>query len=481
MMGFHQRLRRLHAGHSGLVLWYTLLAALVSAWFSAYTWFSLRARLYGELQETLTRRLEQVRDDVLPSRAGRPGALAREIEAVYSPEAANRFIRVTNATGGVLYVSGAPRDRSFDPTRVPSFAASGRVSPRVESGPAGGVYIAALAAGGDLVEMGASTTGIDDTLRKLVLTQLGGLPFVILVAAGGGLVLVRQALKPVEAIRATAEQITFGSSGQTVERVPVPATGDALERLSVTLNRMLERLDGAYAQASRFSADAAHELRTPLSVMRSELDALAAQGHERGLPPEALRHIGSVREEAERLSAIVQGLLTIARLDAGEARMESKDIDLSKLLAATLEQMRLLADNKHLAVTVEAPAPVIVQGDELRLKQVMVNLIDNAVKYTMPGGSVHFGAHPAGDKAVFEARDNGIGIPREALPHVFERFYRADRGQAGAPQGAGLGLSIVRAICQAHGGAVIVDSTEGRGTTVTVELPLAGAAAGGRA
>jgi signal transduction histidine kinase len=270
----------------------------------------------------------------------------------------------------------------------------------------------------------------------------------------------------VENIRANAEVITFGNLSS---RLPVAATGDALEHLSVTLNQMLKRLEDAYQQASRFSADASHELRTPLTIMRTELESIVREAKlEDGLH----ERVSSVLEEAEYLSRITESLFAISRLDTGEAKMESKLLDLADIVSSTAEQMSLLAEEKQLDMEIAAIRPVPVEGDQARLKQIVVNLLDNAIKYTPRGGKIHVRVIAAPPKAVLEIRDNGAGIAEAALPHVFERFYRADKMRSRDVGGAGLGLSIVRSITQAHGGTVDIQSTEGHGTKVTIELPL---------
>ncbi|MEY4199685.1 MAG: hypothetical protein RLZZ265_1425, partial [Verrucomicrobiota bacterium] len=185
--------------------------------------------------------------------------------------------------------------------------------------------------------------------------------------------------------------------------------------------------------------------------------------------------LGSVLEEVERLAKIVENLFALSRLDAGEAQAESVQFDLGQLAATTAEQMSLLAEDKQVTLNCLAPRVVSVEGDRARLKQVVVNLLDNAVKYTPPGGSVTLSvvAAPNLGKAVLEVADTGMGIPTGALPHVFERFFRVDKARSRELGGAGIGLSIVKAICSAHGGQVEVASEEGRGARFRVLLPLA--------
>jgi signal transduction histidine kinase len=217
-------------------------------------------------------------------------------------------------------------------------------------------------------------------------------------------------------------------------------------------------------------ADASHELRTPLTVIQGELENLAEDAH---LPADLRVRVGSTLEEVERLAKIVQKLFALSRLDAGEAQEEWVRLDLAALAAATSDQMLLLGEDRNIAVTREDGDPVHVMGDRARLKQVVVNLLDNAFKYTSPGGSVRMKVHRDAGHAVIEIADTGVGIPPEAVPLVFERFFRVDREHAGGEGGAGLGLAIVKSICAAHGGRVEVESVMGSGSRFRVVLPLA--------
>ena len=304
-------------------------------------------------------------------------------------------------------------------------------------------------------------------LRQWLMFLLVVLPVVAALALGGGSVLVKRALLPVDKIAASAERI---SSQNLSERLPVARTGDELERLSIALNHMVQRLEEAFQYSRQFMADASHELRTPLTVLRGELESLI---QEPALAPEARERLGSALEEVERLAGIVEGLFAISRLDAGEAAAEWVKLDLARLAAATADQMSLLADDKNIQVTCAAPEPVWVEGDRARLKQVVVNLLDNAIKYTLQGGAVTLSVNSIHSKAVLEVSDNGVGIPAEAVPRVFDRFFRVDKARSRELGGAGLGLSIVKSICVAHHGRVEASSLPGQGSRFRIELPLA--------
>jgi heavy metal sensor kinase len=269
-------------------------------------------------------------------------------------------------------------------------------------------------------------------------------------------------------IARSAERITMHNLN---ERLPLTNTGDELEQLSLALNRMIARLNDAFEQNRRFLADASHELRTPLAALRGEMESVVEQVL---VLPELSDRVGSALEEVDRLAKIVDALFAISRLDAGEAQQEWARFDLAMLGISTAEQMSLLAEDKGISVSCNVQDNVNVTADRARIKQVVVNLLDNAIKYTPPGGSINLNVHASDNKAVIEVADTGIGIPAAALPHIFDRFFRVDEARSRDAGGAGLGLAIVKSICVAHGGQVYVESAEHQGSRFKVELPLAG-------
>ncbi len=467
-----------------LVAWYAGLLTLVFVALGAVTFAVVANDLESNVRANQMRRARQIADTLLEGvdRSGE-AALAASVEQLYAPAANDRFIRITRGDGHVVFRSGEPRDRGFDPTAVPPPAlagveAAGKRPWREVRLPGGaGLVVATVtyrAASGTpyLVEVGASTAPIETALARLLTALAVGLPIAVLVAAAGGVFLVKRSLEPVERIARKAEAITQHSLS---ERLPVANTGDELERLSISLNHMISRLEDAVHSSKRLVADASHELRTPLTVLRGELESLTADPE---LAPRLRETLGSLLEEVERLAAVVDGLLALSRLDAGEARSEWVTFDLAELVATTADQMSLLAEDKRIAVACEAPRSVIVTGDRARLKQVVVNLLDNAIKYTPSGGSVRLKVASRGGEALFEVSDTGIGIPREAVPHVFERFFRVERSRTREQGGAGLGLSIVKSICAAHGAAVEVHSSPEQGSRFLIRLPLAAALPG---
>jgi heavy metal sensor kinase len=318
-----------------------------------------------------------------------------------------------------------------------------------------------------VIEVGAWLEPTEAVLKHLIVLLALALAAMVLVATGGGYFLIGRALAPVERITSSAEQITLHNLR---ERLPIAQTGDELQRLSISLNHMIARLDEAFQHNRRFIADASHELRTPLTIMRGELESVVDQTSQ---APEVQRTAASVLEEVERLARIVEGLFAVSRLDAGEAQKECVPFDLADLAASTADQMCLLAEDKGISISTSPSREVVIEGDRARMKQVVVNLLDNAIKYTRPGGKIGISVKTSGGNAVLEVEDNGLGIPAEARPHIFERFFRVDKARSREMGGAGLGLSIVKSICTAHGGRVDFTSVEGNGSKFKVELPLA--------
>jgi heavy metal sensor kinase len=459
-----------------LTVWYAgLLAGSLVLW-GLFTYLALGHYLAVRLNESLIKQAQQIAETLITNiRQSGDAYVVDEIKEHFAPEINGHFIRITRADGTLLYLSGQPKKGGFNPLSIAvQTNVGGREFSREERLPDGGeLMIHSLPfttrdGGRCLIEVGAVEEPIESVRHGLILTLLLGLPVVIAVAIAGGYLMTQRALKPVDDITRSARRIT---SHNLSERLPTLNTGDEIERLSVSLNDMIMRLDESFQHLSRFSADASHELRTPLTILHGELEAIVQQP---GLEPEVREAIGSALEETKGLAKIVESLLAISRLDTGEVWMERERLDLAELTTTTAEQMRLLAEDRHIALICDTDRWVEVEGNRARLKQVVVNLLDNAIKYTPENGSVNVHVSATNGRAVLEIEDNGVGIPGEALPHVFERFYRVDKARSRQMGGTGLGLSIVKSICSAHGGQVTVDSTEGKGSHFRVELPLAG-------
>jgi signal transduction histidine kinase len=417
--------------------------------------------------ETVQANLESRAREIWTFAAGaldQPTTLREVLERRFSPAAQDRFIRITSSAH-ILYESGPPASADFDPGVVPLPA---------RDHPLGGTQYGRLylftmdfrSPDGRLITIeSGQTTPFAHTIREnLISSLLLGLPVLLAFAALGGYFLMQQVFSPLSRMIQVAEAITFNDPHN---RLPTAGTGDRIDVLAQSLNRMLDRLDSAYQHASRFSADAAHELRTPLAIIRGELEYVA--GHP-GLPEELRNALSSTSEEVRRLVHMAEDLLTIANMDSVWGKKEHTSIDLTRLTTDTIEQMNLVAEEKGLALRVHASGPAFVSGDRNRLKQVLVNLLDNAIKYTPRGGTVDVSVQSHAGLVLLSVRDDGIGVPAEHHEDIFRRFFRmsTDRGQTGA----GLGLSIARSICQAHGGTLNVRSTFGEGSEFRMELPI---------
>ncbi|MEJ0000623.1 MAG: ATP-binding protein [Verrucomicrobiota bacterium] len=455
-----------------LITLYAVTLALIFAGFGGYSYFGLKQYMLASLRQGFARRAHQIASTILTEIPAKgPGWVGSEIQARFAPELNERVVRVTTPDGRVLYASrnvaalGRPLAVTFTDGNVETpavhrreFSASGE--------PLQVVAIGYRLSNGDryVVEV-AGPEDVSNALAGMLMTLSLGFPVLLVLSSAGAYVLLGRALRPVDEIVSSAERITLQNLSQ---RLPVPQTGDEVERLSLALNRMIQRLDESYQVSSRFAADASHELRTPLTILRGELEALLKDGR---LREEEAAQVESILEEAERLTQIVEGLLTLSRLDAGATQMNRDPVDLSHLVRTTVEQMAPLAEDNALTLTCQAEANVMVEANEVRLRQVVVNLVDNAIKYTPEGGRITVRVTGLPAEAVLEVADNGIGIPAAALPHVFERFYRADPALARRTRGTGLGLSMVQSILEAHRGTITVQSRENAGSTFRVHLP----------
>jgi len=453
-----------------MTVWYAGLLAGALLLFSVSVYVGLARYLDWNLEKSLQEQSRSIGLKLLPELPSqRPTFLAEEINEAYAPEVNGHFIRVSREDGSVVYLSGSPKNGSFDPARIPASPAEafsrkisvarGRellVTGLVFTNPDGTRF---------LVESGVPYQQVEEVLHALLFMLAIYVPCLVVLAIAGGYWLMRRSLQPVDEITQRAEGITSTNLSQ---RLPVIRTGDELERLSTALNRMIARLEDAFQHANRFSADASHELRTPLTILQLELEGITQNQH---LAPQVMDQIGSALEETQRLSRIVENLLTITRLDAGEARMEKAQVDLGELAAETADQMKLLAEEKSLPMHCEAQPGIYVEGDRSRLKQVIVNLIDNAIKYTSEG-EIEITVRADQQNAILEVTDTGAGIPPEALPHIFERFYRADKARSRESGGVGLGLAIVKAICLAHNAEIKVASSEEQTSRFTFKFPL---------
>ncbi len=316
-----------------------------------------------------------------------------------------------------------------------------------------------------LVQVGMSLEASINTRRRFLLTMAAVFPIGLLLAGGGGWLLARRALRPVDRMTETARRL---SAEHLAARLEDTGANDELSRLARTLNEMLERLDTSFHQIRQFSADASHELQTPLTVLKGEIEVALRNPR---TPEEYQRILKSALEEIDRVARLVEGLLLLARADAGVLRMDLQPVDLAQLVEDVYAQVKVLADTRNVSLFLGEMEPLSIRGDCERLRRVLLNLVDNAIKYTPPGGRVTISLQREGEWASLRVTDTGIGLAPEDRQKIFERFFRSAEARSRSEGGAGLGLCIARSIVEAHGGKIQVKSSPGLGSTFTVLLP----------
>lgn len=305
--------------------------------------------------------------------------------------------------------------------------------------------------------------------RELVGAMLVAAPLLIVMSLGFAWIIAGRAFRPVDRMVDQVEAITDGRSLH--RRLAIGAAGDELVRLALTLNEMIERLESSFGALRRFTADASHELKTPLAVMRADVERAMAPSVSRTERAIALEE---ALQQVTRMAGLVDQLLTLARADEGRFDLVREPVALEPLVREVVETARLLGEDAGLSIEAPVLEAADVMGDVVRIRQLLLNLVSNAIKYTPRGGMVEISLVNRGDDAEVTVRDTGIGIAAADLPYVFERFWRADRVRSRSSErgGFGLGLAICQWIAQAHGGSLAVESRLGRGSTFTLSLPL---------
>ncbi len=321
----------------------------------------------------------------------------------------------------------------------------------------------------NIVRVGASLRPGEDMLSRLMFVLVIGSPLAVAVSMLGGWFLAGRALRPVDSITLAARRIAGGDLTQRIHTT----SKDEIGRLASTFNDMIARLETSIRQTRQFSADASHELRTPLTIIKGEAELALRKPRAPNVYREVLE---SNLEEIDHMSRIVEELLFLWRADLGEVTMASNPVQLDTLMQEIHSQAVALGQERRVDTTLEHVEPVQAPGDEWRLRELLLNVVDNAVKYSPPGGTVRLRLTATRDQAMILVRDDGIGIAREEQRVIFDRFYRTDAARAHAPNGTGLGLSICKWIVEAHRGAIEVESAVGKGSCFTISLPLLPAA-----
>lgn len=472
-------------------------AVLVAATLALLGW-ALYANLEGFLVQNTADRLDRITRPILlrsfPQRR-EPGGPGLPLSASTTEQAALQLLRelggkadvamgVLDAQGAVLGSSGQPdSDGEVNLPALPdgwaNLVASGAPAQWVEAEPAGGRRLVVLTpltvSSRDgtpraqiYLQQIISLEAADDVLNQLRFYIALGIVVGTAIGIVVGLALTSVILRPLERMVRTAEAI---AAGDLDRRLHLPPGRNEVARLGSSFDNMVDRLGAALHAQRRFVADASHELRTPLTSLEG-LSEMLLIGADRGDANVVQRTARSMHRELGRLGRLVADLLTLSRLDS-TMPMKAATLDAGKLVAEVAEQLEPMAEARGVQLTLLNPVPAIVRGEPDRLKQVVLNLVDNAIRYTPEGGEVGLSAmpDPARGEVRIEVRDTGPGIDPRDLPHIFDRFYRGDASRARATGNTGLGLAIARAIVEAHAGAISVESTPGVGTLFRVALP----------
>ena len=492
-----------------LTLWYTALLTVFVAAFAALVYLAVDRQLAGDLDHAVELRAVEVTQAIASAQAGRSGGSAEPLHIPTSSTLTDQphYVQVVSRRGTVLVSSPALPEPLPITDEARQIMLDGQVTRDVltlADDQRLALYGAPLLRDETVVGVilvAAPLWPIEQTLAHLRVMLVSAVLGSVFLAGGIGWLLASAAMRPVDQITAVARAIS--RSGDLSGRLPPPRRRDELGRLAVAFNELLERLDRAMAQQRQFLDDASHELRTPLTTIRASASALLresgpptpqppprcdGEGEQDapGLPLSAAagrglgggafprqQELRAIARESERMGRLVTDLLALARADAGQL-LARRPLMLDALLVDVYQQARRQAP--HVRLTIGELEQVEVHGDPDRLKQLLFNLVDNASRYTPTGGTVTLALVAHDGIAALSVHDTGPGIPPEALPHIFERFYRADHARSREVGGTGLGLAISQVIAEAHGGRIEVESRVGAGSTFTVRLPTGAAA-----
>jgi heavy metal sensor kinase len=488
---------RLRSVRTRLTLWYTLLLLSTLVLFGVTSYYFTGDTLSENLDRSLKAEARWMRDfiepqasKVKPGRSAVDAVLRKKVQpqfigplpadddsttqeadeiwsqifrhSLQSPK--KTYIQFLDSRGAIMYRSPSLGPDSLVVPPETIFQNAITMTTQEVSGQM--VRIAATADRNFTYIIGYPLSDLRDLLDNLYVIFLILIPIALAVSIVGGLALAKKSLQPVDEITRHARRITAENLDQTIS---VPNVDDEIGRLGATINEMIRRLHESFARVRQFSADASHELRTPLTVVRGEIE-LALRTKKS--PEEYRRVLESTLEETLRLTSIIDNLLILAKADRGRVESDLSEVDLQHLVDEVFEDCNILAEAKNISLSLRTNMPVTLVGDKGRLHQLLLNLVDNAVKYTPPGGQVTLSLDKRGNLAVFEVADTGIGIPLEEQGKIFDRFYRVDKARSRELGGTGLGLSIAKWIAELHRGSITVTSSPQKGSVFTVELPV---------
>ncbi len=462
-----------------LTLWYALTLAVILA-ASAFSWhWSLSRTLLSHIDEKLSLVAQDVvAFHLVDQHPTHPTGLCLDLEAFSREHNWGEFIQVVDPHGGACLTSNLQGQEL--PLGEKTLQAVRRGEPHFETvrgfglGPVRVMTFPVSTQNGvrQLVQAGSGLSDMEHALNENLWILMVFCPFALALLSVWGWFLAGKALAPVDRVTRKVREINAENLSQ---RLPIPpAKGqDEISRLVETFNSMLARLEESFNKIRQFSGDASHELRTPLAILKGETEVSLRWGKGED---ELRRTLVSNLEEIERMERIIEDLLTLAKSEAGETSLEITEFSLSDMLQDMYIMGRALAEPKniHLTLNLQVKKEIFIHADQLQLHRVFLNLVSNAVKYTLAGGNVRLSLEICGDEAVVAVKDTGIGMAQRHLEHIFDRFYRVDEARNREVGGTGLGLAIVKWIVRSHGGRIEVRSNEGEGSVFTVCLPLHG-------
>ena len=474
-----------------LTLWYVLILGILLISFSSFLYFTLSKSLYRDVDNKLRSLAELIAaESASPLSKFGFGNIDQALETSFNLKPIGKFIQVLDESGKIGRKSDNLKNvqlpisltalknaskglmtfetnRFFEnaPLRIITF-------PVKESNPIN-----------KIVQVAASLEDVEDALNTLFIILMITVPLALMVASLGGQFLANKALKPVDNITQTARMITSQNLNQ---RIKPPKVKDEISRLTETFNEMISRLDQSFSQVKQFTTDASHELKTPLTILKGEVEVTLRKERTSHEYQQTLR---SNLEEINRMSQIVEDLLLLSRADSGELRLNKEEVNLTEILHEVVNQMNMLAQSKNLRIEASNHhGDIQIFGDALRIRELFLNLIENGIKYTEEGGSIHISLNkesPLSEKNLSNRpdrgqakfvkiiiSDTGIGIAQEDQQKIFDRFFRVDKARSREQGGSGLGLSICKWIVEAHQGDIKVESEVGRGSSFIIKLPL---------
>ena len=460
-----------------LTLWYASVLAVSLVAFALLVYYAA-ARIFYERQDESLRSTAETVASAYMQELEEEGSIAKANEVVLAQMVfPNRYVEVVDTEGRLVAESsnlvGHSLTLSAATLSEARLRSVGFVVSRTIESESLGVRVVAVPLSKNsnnpfgFAVVGESLNVIEGGLRPLRRDFFAGVPLVLLVASLGGYFLARKSLAPIALMNAQTQRITAENLSS---RLDVTNPRDELGQLATTINALLARLDATFTEQQRFIADASHELRTPLAVLRGETEVALEQN--RGAE-DYRESLALIKDEAERLTRIVENLFILARQPVDQHSIMKEPLRLNEVVSECVRSAQVLATQRGLRLHLDgATSEVNFTGDDEMLKRMLLNLLDNAVKYTAPGGDVGVALSTQNGSARIVVTDSGIGIPAADQPRIFDRFYRVDKARSRALGGAGLGLSIAKWIVEAHGGTIAVQSMPTQGSEFIVELPL---------